>query len=177
MDTMIEMPNREALNAFIRQDMQEGRLPDNCIECFFLQYLYGKFNEYIGHFCGEKPEVRGTWERCRAGRLEGCPYEKGGKAMHSQQITINDVLIQDVKPKRRKARTQVDRIIEYLQLYGSITPVQAYADLGIMRLGARIFDIENSKDPKFRGIKIIHEQETAKNRLGESVTYAKYRLG
>ena len=98
--------------------------------------------------------------------------------MHEQQVTIYDVMAQKKEwPKRKPGRTQVDRIIQYLELYGSITPVQAYADLGIMRLGARIFDIENSTDPKYRGIKIIHEQETAKNRLGENVTYARYRLG
>ena len=92
----------------------------------------------------------------------------------NEQMSIYDLM---AKPKRRKAQTQVDRVIDYMKLYGSITPVQAYADLGIMRLGARIFDIENSTDPKYRGIRIIHEQETSKNRLGETVTYARYRLG
>ena len=84
----------------------------------------------------------------------------------NEQMSIYDLM---AKPKRRKSRTQVDRIIEYMNRYGSITPVQAYADLGIMRLGARIFDIENSTDPKYRGIKIIHEQETAKNRMNATL--------
>ena len=93
----------------------------------------------------------------------------------NEQMSIYDIM--NPPKKRRKPRTQVDKIIEYMNRYGSITPVQAYADLGIMRLGARIFDIENSTDPKYRGIRIIHEQETSKNRLGETVTYARYRLG
>ena len=34
--------------------------------------------------------------------------------------------------------TQKERIIEYINQFGSITSWQAYQDLGIMQLGARI---------------------------------------
>ena len=35
--------------------------------------------------------------------------------------------------------TQKEMVLQYMQDFGSITPVQAFQDLGIMRLGARIF--------------------------------------
>ena len=38
--------------------------------------------------------------------------------------------------------SQKERIISYMKTFGSITPVEAFADLGVMRLSARIFDIE-----------------------------------
>lgn len=37
--------------------------------------------------------------------------------------------------------TQTERIYEYLKEYGSITALEALRDLGIMRLGARIFEL------------------------------------
>ena len=66
--------------------------------------------------------------------------------------------------------TQGQKILDYMKLFGSITPVEAFRDLGVMRLGARIYDLEQE------GIRIAHERETAKNRLGEKVSYSRYRL-
>lgn len=37
--------------------------------------------------------------------------------------------------------TQTQELLEYLQTYGSITPLEALAKLGIYRLSARIFDL------------------------------------
>lgn len=54
--------------------------------------------------------------------------------------------------------------------FGSITPVQAMKDLGVMRLAARISDLEAE------GWQIEHERETGENRYGEKTTYARYRL-
>lgn len=34
--------------------------------------------------------------------------------------------------------TQTEQVLRHLQDYGSITPVEAMAEYGIMRLGARI---------------------------------------
>lgn len=66
--------------------------------------------------------------------------------------------------------TQKERIIKYLQDFGSITPLQALADLGIMRLGARIWDLK--KD----GWNIQTETLCSENRYGEPTRYANYRL-
>ena len=37
--------------------------------------------------------------------------------------------------------TQNDRIIQYMDEFGSITQMQALSDLGIMRLASRIHDL------------------------------------
>ena len=66
--------------------------------------------------------------------------------------------------------TQSERILRHLQDYGSITPVEAMAEYGIMRLGARIWDL------KKQGHVISTERETGKNRYGEKTAYARYRL-
>ena len=81
-----------------------------------------------------------------------------------RQISIFD------PPEREKRLTQSMKIIKYMMDFGSITPVQAMQDLGVMRLAARISDIER------QGWEIIHERETGKNRYGEKTTYAKYSL-
>lgn len=38
--------------------------------------------------------------------------------------------------------TQRDRILQYLQDFGSITSYEAYTELGITQLGARIFELK-----------------------------------
>ena len=38
--------------------------------------------------------------------------------------------------------TQKDRLLKYFQEFGSITSWQAYADLGIMQLATRIFELK-----------------------------------
>ena len=81
-----------------------------------------------------------------------------------RQISIFD------PPEREKRLTQSMKIIKYMMDFGSITPIQAMKDLGVMRLAARISDIEAE------GWEIIHERETGENRYGEKTTYARYRL-
>ena len=66
--------------------------------------------------------------------------------------------------------TQEEKILDYMERNGSITPLEAMNQLGIMRLGARIFDLKES------GIKIITERVTEKNRFGELCSFARYRL-
>lgn len=66
--------------------------------------------------------------------------------------------------------TQAEKILDYMERHGSITPLEAMNNLGIMRLGARIFDLKES------GIGIITETVTGKNRDGEPTRYARYRL-
>ena len=41
--------------------------------------------------------------------------------------------------------TQCDRILQYMHDFGSINPVQAMSDLGVMRLGARIWDLKKGR--------------------------------
>ena len=44
--------------------------------------------------------------------------------------------------------SQCNRVLQHLQAYGSITPLEAMQEYGIMRLGARIYDL------KKKGIRI-----------------------
>ena len=65
---------------------------------------------------------------------------------------------------------QTERVLTYMQKHGSITPLQALDDLGIMRLGARIWDLKRD------GHRISAELESGLNRHGEAVRYARYTL-
>ena len=38
--------------------------------------------------------------------------------------------------------TQCERILKYMNDFGTINPMQALCDLGVMRLGARIYDLK-----------------------------------
>lgn len=66
--------------------------------------------------------------------------------------------------------TQKDRILNYIREFGSISSWEAYADLGITQLGARIDQLK--KD----GYEFKTEWENKKNRYGEQTTYKRYRL-
>lgn len=66
--------------------------------------------------------------------------------------------------------TQTEKIKRHLEEFGSITPHEAYSEYGIMRLGARIFDL------KAQGVKISSKIIKANNRFGEQVHFAEYRL-
>ncbi len=66
--------------------------------------------------------------------------------------------------------TQEEKILDYMERHGSITPLEAMNELGVMRLGARIYDLKES------GIKIITETVKGKNRDGETTRFARYRL-
>lgn len=73
-------------------------------------------------------------------------------------------------PEKEQRLTQCMKIVKYMNDFGSITPVQAMKDLGVMRLAARISDLEAE------GWQIEYERETGENRYGEKTTYARYRL-
>ena len=68
------------------------------------------------------------------------------------------------------AVTQCDRILRHLKDYGSITPLEAMNEYGIMRLAARINDLRS------QGIAIASEVKTGKNRYGEGTHFSVYRL-
>jgi hypothetical protein len=64
--------------------------------------------------------------------------------------------------------TQREAIIEYITEFGSITPMQAFADLGVTKLATRISEMR--KD----GMDFKIEMVSTMNRYGKSVSYAKY---
>jgi len=66
--------------------------------------------------------------------------------------------------------TQGSKILRHLQQYGSITPLEALREYGIMRLASRISELRKS------GYKITSSTVKDQNRYGEIVHYAKYSL-
>ena len=67
-------------------------------------------------------------------------------------------------------KTQCEKIVEYMQKYGSITQLQAYVDIGCVRLPSRIHDL------KRKGYVIHREMIKVKNRDNEYVPIARYSL-
>ena len=66
--------------------------------------------------------------------------------------------------------TQNTRLLSYLKLNGTIDPLESWEQLGIYRLGARIFDLKN------QGHNIQTENKTVLNRFNEGCRVALYRL-
>lgn len=66
---------------------------------------------------------------------------------------------------------QNQRIIDYMERFGSITQMDALNDLGIMRLASRISDL------KRLGFPIISTVEPVENRFGEKCHIKRYRFG
>ena len=67
--------------------------------------------------------------------------------------------------------TQCEKIIEYMDRFGSITTMEAFSELGITRLASRIHEL------KANGYSITSEPCSRKNRYGETVHYNVYRIG
>ena len=65
---------------------------------------------------------------------------------------------------------QKDRMINYIREFGSISSWEAYADLGITQLGARIDQL------KKEGYEFKTEWERKTNRYGEKTDYKRYYL-
>ena len=66
---------------------------------------------------------------------------------------------------------QYERILQYISDYGSISPYEAFADLGITKLSTRISEMRAD------GIDFNQEWEVRKNRYGEKVRYMRYSRG
>ena len=66
--------------------------------------------------------------------------------------------------------TQCERILDYIAEQGSITQLDALREFGCMRLASRIRDL------KRQGIPIKRTMESAKNRYGEPISYARYTI-
>lgn len=66
--------------------------------------------------------------------------------------------------------TQCQKILQYINDFGSITQLDALKDLGVMRLASRISEMRKN------GINIADEQICVKNRYGEKCYIKKYFL-
>ena len=64
--------------------------------------------------------------------------------------------------------TQKELVLQYIIDFGSITPMEAFADLGITKLATRISEMR--KD----GMEFKIETVKGKNRYGKTVCYCKY---
>lgn len=64
--------------------------------------------------------------------------------------------------------TQTEKIRNYMEKYGGITPLEAMREFGCMRLAARISEMVKA------GEKITKTTVTDKNRFGETVRFARY---
>lgn len=66
--------------------------------------------------------------------------------------------------------TQKEQILDYLERFNTITPMEAFADLGITKLATRVSEMRRE------GIEFNIESVTSKNRFGKPVRFAKYSL-
>lgn len=64
--------------------------------------------------------------------------------------------------------SQKERVLNYIEDFGSISSFEAYKDLGITQLGARIWELK--KD----GYEIKTRWRISYNRYGDKVTYKEY---
>lgn len=65
---------------------------------------------------------------------------------------------------------QKERVLKYMKDFGSITQAQAFTDLGVFRLAARIADLRRD------GVAIRSQLREGKNRYGEKVYFSEYSL-
>lgn len=66
--------------------------------------------------------------------------------------------------------TQKELILDYINEFGSITPLEAIRDLGVYRLASRISDL------KKLGYPIATKLESVPNRRGKKSNIARYSL-
>ena len=69
-----------------------------------------------------------------------------------------------------KNNTQLNRILAHLLEHETITPLEALSEYGCYRLGARIADLRK------QGYDIETQITAGKNRFGDNVNFATYRL-
>ncbi len=66
--------------------------------------------------------------------------------------------------------TQEQRVLDYINRFGSITQREAYLDLSIMRLASRISSLRK------KGYPITSRMITVENRFGEKVHIKRYSM-
>ena len=64
--------------------------------------------------------------------------------------------------------TQYDLILQYMDDFGSISPMEAFSDLGITKLATRISELSR------RGYEFDKKMVSSKNRYGKAVSYMRY---
>lgn len=67
--------------------------------------------------------------------------------------------------------SQKKMVLDYITEFGSITPIDAFRDLGITRLSAVVFNLREE------GHDIEKVIETSKNRFGNRTRYVRYSFG
>lgn len=67
--------------------------------------------------------------------------------------------------------TQAQRVLDYIDQFGSITQYEALKDLGIMRLASRVSELNK------QGHHITGRMISVKNRFGESCYVKQYTMG
>jgi hypothetical protein len=67
--------------------------------------------------------------------------------------------------------TQNQRILDYINEFGSITQIDALRDIGCMRLASRISNLRSM------GYDIVSETVPVKNRYGETCHIKRYKFG
>lgn len=67
--------------------------------------------------------------------------------------------------------TQAQRVLDYIDQFGSITQYEALKDLGIMRLASRVSELNK------QGHNITGRMITVKNRFGENCHVKQYSIG
>ena len=65
---------------------------------------------------------------------------------------------------------QSERILQYIHDFGSISPMEAFQDLGVTKLATRVSEMRRE------GIEFEKKYVKAKNRYGETVYYMRYSL-
>lgn len=66
--------------------------------------------------------------------------------------------------------TQHEEIVRYIQDRGSITPMDAFHDLGITKLATRVSEMRK------RGREFDIKIERGKNKHGKTIKYARYSM-
>ena len=72
---------------------------------------------------------------------------------------------------KRKLVTHKDRVLKYMQDYGSITSLDAIREFGNTRLSASIWSLRHEDEIEIESI-----TESSLNRYGEETRYARYYL-
>ena len=67
-------------------------------------------------------------------------------------------------------KTQSERVLDYMKEFGSISSLEAFKDLGITRLSARIYELEH------QGHNIERTQESMRNRYNEKTSFTRYSI-
>lgn len=66
--------------------------------------------------------------------------------------------------------TRKERVLKYIEDFGSISGLEAIRDIGVMHLPSAIRDLAND------GIEIERTTEHAKNRYGNKIHYTRYSI-